>query len=196
MKYGYILEYASAVEQADNITALQEAMGQEGKIYEEAQVNEETRPKWKALLEKLNKGDELYVVKFANAVRGLREISMLFELCMVEKIRIVSIQDKVDTAIECYARAFGIIGTLPLDISAHRLRESGKRMRKRTLSPIQAENKKKRNDLVEELYQKGSKIADIMDATRIRSNSTVYRILEERGYTDLRRNPGEKGGKA
>ena len=55
-------------------------------IVEEETAQEKLRPQWKQLLANLDRGDELVVSKFSNAVQGLRELSTLFEYCRVKEI--------------------------------------------------------------------------------------------------------------
>lgn len=186
MKYGYIMEYISAVEQSDNIASLKEAMGPDFVIYEEKSADEEVRPKWRELLGRLKKGDELYLVKFANAIRTPRELSMLLEICMIEKIHVVSVLDKLDSNNPQVARVFSVLASLSVDIATQRTRENKKRTRSRKRTPADIAMKKERNVLIEQLYLQGVSIEDIMRETRIRSNSTVYRILEERGLKPKR----------
>ena len=42
-------------------------------VVEEQKEHEKIRPKWNQLLSSLERGDELVVTKFSNAVRGSRE---------------------------------------------------------------------------------------------------------------------------
>jgi len=187
MKYGYIMEYISDVEQSDNIASLKEAMGSDFVLFEEKLADEETRPKWKELLGKLKKEDELYLVKFANAIRSPRELSMLLEICMIDKIHVVSVFDKLDSSVPQVARVFSVFGSLSVDIATQRTRESKKRTGSRKRTSQDVANKKQRNAIVEQLYVQGVSIEEIMRQTHLRSNSTVYRILEERGLNPKRK---------
>ncbi len=194
MKYGYIMEYISEVEQSDNIASLKEAMGSDYVLYEEKLADEESRPKWKEILNKLKKGDELYLVKFANAIRSPRELSMLLEICTIDMIHVVSVFDKLDSNDPQVARVFSVFGSLSVDIATQRTRESKKRTGSKKRSGDIAD-KKQRNAIVEQLYVQGVSIEEIMRQTHIRSNSTVYRILEERGANPKRRPDVAKSGK-
>ena len=51
---------------------------------------------WQAS-ESLGRGDELVVAKFSNAVRGVRELAVLLELCRVKVVRLVSVHDRIDS---------------------------------------------------------------------------------------------------
>ena len=60
-------------------------------VVEESVGHETLRPIWKQLMSKRERGDELVMAKFSNAVRGLRELAALIELCRIKVVRIISI---------------------------------------------------------------------------------------------------------
>ncbi len=74
-KVGYIFEANSY----DAFDADKEWMRQYGcvQVVEESVGHETLRPRWKQLMSNLERGDELVMSKFSNAVRGLRELSAL-----------------------------------------------------------------------------------------------------------------------
>lgn len=74
------------------------------RVVEELSTHEKLRPAWKQLMNCLERGDELVVSKFSNAVRGLREISYLAEIKWIKVIRVISIHDKVDSKCELFPR--------------------------------------------------------------------------------------------
>lgn len=67
------------------------------RIIEENASQEKTRPEWKQLMDCLERGDELVISMSNNALRGVRELAMFLEFCRVKVIRIISIQDKIDS---------------------------------------------------------------------------------------------------
>ena len=73
------------------------------RIIEENESQEKTRPEWKQLMDCLERGDELVISKFSNALRGIRELAMFLEFCRVKVIRIISIQDKIDSKGELFS---------------------------------------------------------------------------------------------
>ena len=75
-KVGYIFKANSY----DEYDADKEWMCQYGcvQVIEESVQHETLRPRWKQLMTNLERGDELVVSKFSNAVRGLRELAALF----------------------------------------------------------------------------------------------------------------------
>ena len=46
------------------------------RIVEEKAENEKSRPEWRTLLMALERGDEIVISKFSNALRGARELSL------------------------------------------------------------------------------------------------------------------------
>ena len=88
-KVGYIF-LAEAYESVESDKAWMEKFGCV-KIVEENAEDEKLRPEWKALLMSLERGDELVLSKFSNALRGTRELSYFLELCRIKVIRIISI---------------------------------------------------------------------------------------------------------
>lgn len=46
---------------------------------------------------KLERGDEIVVPKFSNAVRGSRELASFIEFCRIKVVRIISIHDRIDS---------------------------------------------------------------------------------------------------
>ena len=86
-KVGYIFKANSY----DEYDADKEWMCQYGcvQVIEESVQHETLRPRWKQLMTNLERGDELVVSKFSNAVRGLRELAALIELCRIKVVRMV-----------------------------------------------------------------------------------------------------------
>ena len=101
-KVGYIFNS----EQYDTFTFDRAWMEKYGccRIIEDSASQEKTRPEWKQLMDCLKRGDELVISKFSNALRGVRELAMFLEFCRVKVIRIISIQDKIDSKGELFAR--------------------------------------------------------------------------------------------
>ena len=70
-KIGYIM----AISQYDRLEEDRRWMNDYGciRIVEESDENERNRPLWKQLMVALQRGDELVISKFSNALRGSRE---------------------------------------------------------------------------------------------------------------------------
>ena len=123
-KVGYIFEANSY----DAFDADKEWMRQYGcvQVVEESVGHETLRPRWKQLMSNLERGDELVVSKFSNAVRGLRELSALIELCRIKVVRIISIHDKIDTDNKLFpdttpAEVLAMFGALPEEVNKYQL---------------------------------------------------------------------------
>ena len=88
-KVGYIFNS----EQYDTFTFNRAWMEKYGccRIIEDCASQEKTRPEWKQLMDCLERGNELVISKFSNALRGVRELAMFLEFCRVKVIRIISI---------------------------------------------------------------------------------------------------------
>jgi Resolvase, N terminal domain. len=122
-KVGYIF-LAEAYESVESDKAWMEKFGCV-KIVEENAEDEKLRPEWKALLMSLERGDELVLSKFSNALRGTRELSYFLELCRIKVIRIISIHDKVDSKDEVFPALktsdfLDMIGSLPAEVATLR----------------------------------------------------------------------------
>ncbi len=91
-KVGYIFK----ADRYDGFEADKEWMQKYGcvQVIEELVENEALRPRWKQLVANLERGDEIVVAKFSNALRGSRELSAFIELCRIKVVRIISIHDR------------------------------------------------------------------------------------------------------
>ena len=94
-KVGYIM----ATSQYDKLEEDRKWMNEYGgvRIIEESDDNERHRPLWRQLTAPLQRGKELLIPKFSNALRGSRELAIFLEFCRVKIIRIISIHDKIDS---------------------------------------------------------------------------------------------------
>ena len=122
-KVGYIFKANSY----DALDADKEWMRQYGcvQVVEEECAHEALRPQWKQLMASLGRGDELVVAKFSNAVRDLRGLAALVELCRIKVVRLVSIHDKIDTLGELFpdttaAQVLEMFEALPEEVAVLR----------------------------------------------------------------------------
>ena len=91
-------------------------------VIEEETDHELMRPQWKQLMNALDRGDELVVSKFSNAVRGVRELAFCIEMCRIKVVRLISIHDRIDSRNELFkettaAEVLEMIGALPEEIA-------------------------------------------------------------------------------
>ena len=115
-KIGYIM----AAAHYDKLEEDRQWMQEYGcvKIVEENDADEKSRPLWKQLMIALERGDELVISKFSNALRGARELAMFLEFCRVKVIRVISIHDRIDSNNELFPETkpsdvLLMIGSLP-----------------------------------------------------------------------------------
>ncbi len=186
-KVGYI--YAD--KSNDSLTADKEWMQRYGciKIFED--VVEKERPVWHQLLRDLDRGDELVVAKFSNAVRGILQLSMLVELCRVKVVRLISIRDRIDTNGELFpdttqGQIMSMIGSLPAEtITLRKAGEHEIHLKQRVVVIPKKTTSKERKREIEKLictmYKENHSIDDIWRASGFRSRSSVFRILNKYG---------------
>lgn len=189
-KVGYIM----AISQYDKLEEDRKWMNEFGciRIVEESDENERSRPLWKQLMVALQRGDELVISKFSNALRGSRELATFLEFCRVKVIRIVSIHDKIDSRNRLFpettpADVLEMMGSLPEEVfalrrsAAHVVHLQEKMIV--SLPPVSTSKMRKldREKTVINLYAAGHPIDDIWRASGFRSRSSVFRILNKHG---------------
>ena len=83
----------------DGFEADKEWMQQYGcvQVIDETVEHEALRPQWNKLMASLERGDEIVLSKFSNAVQGVRELASFIELCRIKIIRINSNHDRKET---------------------------------------------------------------------------------------------------
>ena len=179
-KIGYIM----ATAHYDKLEEDRQWMQQYGcvKIVEENDADEKSRPLWKQLMIALERGDELVISKYSNAIRGARELAMFLEFCRVKVIRVISIHDRIDSKNELFPETkpsdvLLMIGSLPDEALV--LRKSSEHV------------SKFREKTVINLYAAGHPIEEIWKASGFRSRSSVFRILNKHG---IKLNRGKHSG--
>lgn len=193
-----------AISQYDKLEEDRKWMNEFGciRIVEESDENERSRPLWKQLMVTLQRGDELVLSKFSNALRGSRELATFLEFCRVKVIRIVSIHDKIDSRNILFpettpADVLEMMGSLPEEVfalrrsAAHVVHLQEKMIV--SLPPVSTSKMRKldREKTVINLYAAGHPIDDIWRASGFRSRSSVFRILNKHG---IKLNRGNHSG--
>lgn len=200
-KIGYIM----AISQYDRLEEDRKWMNDYGciRIVEESDENERNRPLWKQLMVALQRGDELVISKFSNALRGSRELATFLEFCRVKVIRIVSIHDQIDSRNELFPETtrpsdvLEMMGALPEEVLA--LRKSAEHVVNLqekmivSLPPVSSAKMQKldREKTVINLYVAGHPIDEVWRASGFRSRSSVFRILNKHG---IKLNRGNHSG--
>lgn len=186
-RIGYLLIEPKSISNREGLKQL-EALECD-KIYKDTFDNERTRPEWKEMLRELKRRDELFLLSFHNAVRGPRQLSLLFSLCSVEKIRIVSLRDQIDTWEELFktkvSHLVDVIGALPGDTLV--VRTSSERYINNKRGKKGHRMKAERDQKCIKMYQDGCPIEEIQKETNFSSKSSVFRILKKYGIEISRR---------
>ena len=171
------------------------------RVVEEEFRNEKTRPEWQQLLASLGRGDEIVVSRFSNALRGTREMSVFFELCRIQQVRIISIQDRIDTTKEgnslfpdtTVSAVIDMFGSLPAEILAMRKADEHVRHLKDSPRPKTpaAISRQKREQMIVKMYNNGHTVDAIWKASGFRSRSSIFRILNKFGDQITRKRNGQ-----
>lgn len=159
------------------------------RIIEEDGSQEKTRPEWKQLMDCLERGDELVISKFSNALRGVRELAMFLEFCRVKVIRIISIQDRIDSRGELFpntsiADVLFMFGSLPEEVITLRKSATHVERIKSGIKPQKNQTPKKgidREKNIVNMYNNNYSIDDIWKVSGFKSRSSVFRILNKYG---------------
>jgi len=199
-KIGYIM----AAAHYDKLEEDRQWMQEYGcvRIVEENDADEKSRPLWKQLMIALERGDELVISKFSNALRGARELAMFLEFCRVKVIRVISIHDRIDSKNELFPETkpsdvLLMIGSLPDEaLVLRKASEHVSKLQERMivqLPPVSTakERRMDREKTVINLYAAGHPIDDIWKASGFHSRSSVFRILNKYG---IKLNRGKHSG--
>ena len=168
-KVGYIFK----ADRYDGFEADKEWMQEYGcvQVIEEPVESEALRPKWKQLVAGLERGDEVVVAKFSNALRGSRELSAFIELCRIKVVRIISIHDRIDSRGKLFpettvADVLEMFGALPEEVAI--LRYSSARvlnLQQKAKIPkktMKAMDKADKENTIVDMYVNGHSFEDIM----------------------------------
>ena len=172
------------------------------RIVEESDADEKSRPLWKQLMIALERGDDLVISKFSNALRGVRELAFFLEFCRVKVIRVISIHDRIDSSNELFPETrpsdvLVMIGSLPEEaLVLRKSSEHVSRLQERMivqLPPVSTSRERRmdREKTVINLYAAGHPIDEIWKASGFRSRSSVFRILNKFG---IKLNRGRHSG--
>ena len=193
-KVGYIFH----ADQYDGFDADKRWMEEYGcvQVVEELSEHEKHRPAWKQLMANLGRGDELVVAKFSNAVRGVRELAVLLELCRVKVVRLVSIYDRIDSRGTLFpdtktGDVLEMFGSLPEEAAALRMATAHVLRLKMSQKQEKTKGRKMKADREERIvhmYEEGLSIDAILEASGFSSRSSVFRILNKYGVK-LNRGP-------
>lgn len=191
-KVGYIF----MAEGYDSYSSDKEWMENYGccRIVEENPANEKVRPEWKTLLMSLERGDEIILSKFSNALRGTRELSFFLELCRIKVVRVISINDRIDSKDILFpdtkpSAVLEVVGSLPAEVAQLKKAPSHlKHLRQIKTKTSATKSRQGRETTIINMYNGGHSIEDIWHASGFKSKSSIFRILRKHGVT-LNRGP-------
>lgn len=185
-KVGYIFK----ADLYEGFEADKEWMQQYGciQVVEESVEHESLRPQWKQLISKLERGDEIVVPKFSNAVRGSRELASFIEFCRIKVVRIISIHDRIDSMGKMFPETTAVdvlnmLGGLAEEVTV--LRNSSAhamQLQQDIRTPIKTAKvmgQKDRENTIVDMYNNGHSIDSILAVSGYNSRSSVFRILNK-----------------
>ena len=156
--------------------------------------NERSRPQRKLMLRTISIGDELVLEKISKTIRSVRDFPLLLELCRLRNVRLISIEDKIDTAGKLFgdtseANILKVISQLPIEV--HRMRRSlslPHRLRRKQLRTTKAMERLQREAKIINMYLSGFTIDAIMEHNKV-ALTTLFRILRNNNIPRNRKIP-------
>ena len=140
------------------------------------------------MLSHVKPGDEIIVSKLSNALRGIRELGVFLDLCREYDIRLVSIQDKIDSCGELFptttiGEVLEVIGRVSNEATAIRRSEARILSRRKEMKPKMQKDaiRLKREKTIVTMYNAGHSIDDIWKVSGYRSRTSVFRVLNRNG---------------
>lgn len=179
-RYGYLLNEAK-----DTTMDAMEAMGC-CRIFRESRFDTMTRPQRKNLLCQIGDNDEIVVPRLCHVVNGCSQLGVFLEYCDMRNIRLISVEDRIDTAGILYdgesdRNMVSAFKTLASDIVAIK-KDYGEvpLQMPSSLKTTRREKKIQRDTQVIRMYLTGLNINDVLRLNSI-GKSTLFRILRKHG---------------
>ena len=190
-KYGYLF-LTKNLSTKDEDLAWMKGFGCDN-IIEEDGAQEKYRPQWRRMLTRLGKEDVVVVSKLSNALRGIRELGVFLDLCREYKVRLVSIQDRIDTGGELFpdTGANDVIETisrLSSEATSVRRAEQGLKSSRKVRPNAKRGLRQYRDKTIISMYNAGHSIDDIWEASGYACRASIFRVLNRNGVT-LNRGP-------
>lgn len=151
-------------------------------IYTESRACYMIRPKWKGMLRKLSDGDELVVARIGNVLDCLNKFSTLLRFCKSRDVRLISIEDRIDTKGELFPNdnLLELIAELPKEILTLKKELGEVRVDNTVANSDKKLARKQFNQNVIQFYLTGFSLDVIREKFGI-SNSEIYRVLRHNG---------------
>lgn len=183
---GYIFQ-GKVLESKEEAISRMEGIGCERIIIEDS-MQEKLRPKWRKMLARLQKNDTIVITRLSHALRGIRELGAFLDLCQQHGIRLISLEDRIDTGGQLYQETtvgdvLSSIGKLSSEVMDFRRAEGrAMRLRKETQpKPLKAGLTLDREKTVVKMYNSGHSIDDIWKVSGYKSRTSVFRVLNRHG---------------
>ena len=183
---GYIFQ-SKILESKNEAVYWMERLGCERIIIEES-MQEKLRPEWRKMLVRLQKNDTIVITKLSHALRGIRELGAFLDLCQQYDIRLISLEDRIDTGSQLYQETtvgdvLCSIGRLSSEVMYLRRAEGrAVRLYKETQPKIlKTCLKLDRVKTVVNMYNSGHSIDDIWKVSGYKSRTSVFRVLNRHG---------------
>ena len=166
------------------------------RIVQESPEDEALRPEWKRILGELDRNDEIIVSSFSNALRGSLELCYFLELCRVNVIRVISIEDKIDSKDELFpgtktSDILHAFESLPFEIGIVRkaAQQLVENRQDTTEIKLTKKAKRERDSTIINMYNNGFSIDEIWKNSGYKARSSVFNVLR-RYQIPLRREVG------
>lgn len=183
-KYGYIIVRPGGgkADIEEDISRMQE-LGCELIVQEQA--SGAPGRAWESLLAKLKKGDEVFIQRLSDVIRGKRQLAFFVEFCQRKDVRLVAVRDRIDTADRLFpeAKTLDILRALS-GISKKQLGSAPRRIVLKAMKPGTTKKsiaKAERDKMMVNMYKQGYSIEEIHRASGLRSRSSVFRLLGANG---------------
>lgn len=190
-KYGYLF-LTKNLSTKDEDLAWMKAFGCDS-IIEEEGAQEKYRPQWRRMLTRLGNGDVIVVSKLSNALRGIRELGVFLDLCREYRVRLVSINDRIDTGGELFPETgvndvIDTFSRLSSEATSVRRSEQGLKSSRKVRPNVKRGLRQYRDKTIISMYNAGHSIDDIWEASGYASRASVFRVLNRNGI-QLNRGP-------
>ena len=181
-RIGYIFQ-SKALENKEEALSWMKDFGCDTIILEEG-IQEKLRPEWRKMLSNLEKRDTIVITKLSHALRGIRELGAFLDLCQQYGIRLISLEDRIDTGGQLYQETtvgdvLSSIGRLSSEVMYLRRAEGrAVRLRKETQpKTLKVGLKLDREKTVVNMYNSGHSIDYIWKVSGYKSRTSVFRVL-------------------
>lgn len=187
-RYGYILH------SADDATVRNIEESGCCRIFRESRFDTMTRPQRKNLLRQIGDNDEIVVPRLCHVVNGCTQLAVFLEYCDVRNIRLVSVEDRIDTAGILYddesdRNIVSAFKTLASDVADIKKGNGEKPLQTQSLVKTSAkERRTQRDSRVISMYLTGLNTGEILRLNNI-GKTTLFRVLRKHGI------PTERLGK-